>query len=103
MVIHRQISGCLPAAIRDFQGGRVLAGIVTVLQLVSTDHQTPQTRSLQVARAHIDSAIAHIDNAAQARAQSQQPARYSVEDLRLLTTALANIRDALAIIDRAQG
>jgi hypothetical protein len=38
-----------------------------MLRLIATDHHDSERRNLQIARAHIESAIAHINDAAQGR------------------------------------
>jgi hypothetical protein len=70
-----------------------------MLKLVCTDNQSSPRRNLQIARAHIETAIAHINDAAQGRIGAKEPCAYPIEDLRLLVTALADIRNALVIID----
>lgn len=64
-----------------------------MLQLVKTDR--PLDR-LSVAAAHIEAAIAHINNEAQARIPwSHGGDHANVEILRLLVRALGDIRDEL--------
>jgi hypothetical protein len=51
---------------------------------------------LAVAAAHVEAAVAHINNALQARIPERlSDAERDVADLRLLVLALADIRDAL--------
>ena len=70
-----------------------------MLRLVSADTQGSERRNLQIARAHIESAIAHINDAAQGRIGANTVSLGPTEDLRLLVTALADIRNSLAILD----
>ena len=63
------------------------------LQLIGTD--SPVNR-LRVAAAHIEVAIAHINNEAQARVPCCRNSDHrEVEPLRILVCALADIRDEL--------
>jgi hypothetical protein len=48
-----------------------------------------------VARRHIETAIAHINDAAQARILEQTRTTTGVDELRLIVRALADIREAL--------
>jgi hypothetical protein len=50
---------------------------------------------LAVARRHIETAIAHINDVAQARVLEQPRSASGVDELRLLVRALADIREAL--------
>ncbi len=50
---------------------------------------------IAVARRHIETAIAHINDVAQARVLEQARNTSSVDELRLIVRALADIREAL--------
>ena len=50
---------------------------------------------IAVARRHIETAIAHINDVAQARILDQARNTSSVDELRLIVRALADIREAL--------
>jgi hypothetical protein len=52
-------------------------------------------RRLGVARRHIETAIAHINDVAQARVLEPALSSEAVDELRLLVRALADIREAL--------
>jgi hypothetical protein len=51
---------------------------------------------LRVAAAHVESAIVHINNVIQARVPAHAPNDDGIVQLRLLVTALADIRRALS-------
>lgn len=58
---------------------------------------------LSVAVAHIESAIAHLNNAAQGAVQPSEfdfDVSYDVEELRLIVRALADIRESLRTVRR---
>ena len=64
-----------------------------MLQLVSNDGRLDR---LSIAAAHVEAAIAHINNEAQARVPwSPSDDTGEIEALRLLVHALADIRNAL--------
>ena len=66
-----------------------------MFDLITNDNR-PMNR-LRVARAHIEVAIAHINNEAQTRVPSRRGHDHSETDaLRVLVQALADIRDELA-------
>jgi hypothetical protein len=52
-----------------------------------------------VARRHIETAIAHINDVAQARILEQTRSTTGVDELRLIVRALADIREALRSCD----
>ena len=53
------------------------------------------TQRIGVARRHIETAIAHINDVAQARILEQARTTTGVDELRLIVRALADIREAL--------
>lgn len=58
---------------------------------------------IAVAAAHIESAIAHLNNAAQSAMASEGPGETSrVAELRLIVRALADIRESLGALRREQ-
>lgn len=70
-----------------------------MLQLVAKNDETP-TQRLSVARRHIETAIAHINDVAQSRVPMSTVANGAgVDELRLIVRALADIREALRTSD----
>ena len=57
-------------------------------------NDSPMQR-ISVARRHIETAISHINDVAQARVLDQARTTSSVDELRLIVRALADIREAL--------
>ena len=57
-------------------------------------NDSPMQR-ISVARRHIETAISHIHDVAQARVLDQARTTSSVDELRLIVRALADIREAL--------
>ena len=75
------------------------------LQIVSSGNASSTTdalaRRLSLARRHIETAISHINDAAQSRIPQTMTAETApgVDELRLIVRALADIREALRSTD----
>lgn len=65
-----------------------------MLHIVAKNNDSPVQR-IGVARRHIETAIAHINDVAQARVLEQARTTTGVDELRLIVRALADIREAL--------
>jgi hypothetical protein len=71
----------------------VTTEIPGILQIVAKNDSP--LRRLGVARRHIETAIAHINDVAQARVLESALSPEAVDELRLIVRALADIREAL--------